>query len=177
MHAGTTQRRAVTARSGGTTDHAAERNAGSGQAGSVTERSDGASPCWTRTAWSGAGTGRTSPTTLRPGITQRAAIAASVGPTRTAPTTRGQGYASERRSRERGAVHVPTLAQDRDNDQDDADGNLASPPRLCFTHHPGRRFARAQGVSAIRRVRVAHLLMAGHGACKANVSNALSKQA
>jgi len=32
------------ARSGGTTDHAAERNAGSGQAGSVTERSDGASP-------------------------------------------------------------------------------------------------------------------------------------
>ena len=69
----------VTARSGGTTDHAAERNAGSGQAGSVTERSDGASPCGTRTAWSGAGPGRTSPTTLRPGITQRAAIAASVG--------------------------------------------------------------------------------------------------
>jgi len=47
----------VTGRSGGTTDHAAERNAGSGQAGSVTERSDGASPCWTRTAWSGAGPG------------------------------------------------------------------------------------------------------------------------
>jgi len=45
------------ARSGGTTDHAAERNAGSGQAGSVTERSDGASPCGTRTAWSGAGPG------------------------------------------------------------------------------------------------------------------------
>ena len=58
------------ARSGGTTDHAAERNDGSGQAGSVTERSDGASPCWTRTAWSGAGPGRTSPTTPRPGITQ-----------------------------------------------------------------------------------------------------------
>ena len=53
----------------------------------------------------------------------------------TAPTTHGQGYTSERRSRERGAVHVPTLAQDQDNDQDDADGNLASPPRLCFTHH------------------------------------------
>ena len=61
----------VTARSGGTTDHAAERNAGSGQAGSVTERSDGASPCGTRTAWSGAGPGRTSPTTPEPGITQR----------------------------------------------------------------------------------------------------------
>ena len=55
----------VTARSGGTTDHAAERNAGSGQAGSVTERSDGASPCGTRTAWSGAGPRRTSPTAGR----------------------------------------------------------------------------------------------------------------
>ena len=58
------------ARSGGTTDHAAERNAGSGQAGSVPERSDGASPCWPRTAWSGAVPGKTSPTTPDLGITQ-----------------------------------------------------------------------------------------------------------
>ena len=52
--------------------------------------------------------GRTAPTTPDWGHVPRAAPAASVGPARTAPTTGGQGY-----TRERGAVHVPTLAQDQ----------------------------------------------------------------
>ncbi|MCZ7590913.1 MAG: hypothetical protein M5U15_01615 [Kiritimatiellae bacterium] len=74
----------VTARSGGTTDHAAERNAGSGQAGSVTERSDGASPCGTRTAWSGAG----------PRSSRRDSFAGAAGAGTASPTTPGPGNGS-----------------------------------------------------------------------------------
>jgi len=63
----------------------------------------------------------------------RAAIAASVGPTTTAPTTRGQGYASEPRSGERGDYR-PTLDQDQDDDHDRAS---ALPANAVLLLEPG----------------------------------------
>jgi len=107
------------ARSGDITDHVASATPGAAKSGSVT-------PSAARFLRAADGVER-------------------AGPGRTSPTTPDRGHTASRDSGERGAVHVPTLAQDQDNDdQDDADadGNLASPPRLCFTHHPGRRFAR-----------------------------------
>ena len=85
------------ARSGGTTDHAAERNAGSGQAGSVTERSDGASPCWTRTAWSGAG----------PRSSRRDSFAGAAAAGTASPTTPGPGERVLSRDRDSFARAVP----------------------------------------------------------------------
>jgi len=47
----------VTGRSGDMADHAASATPGAAKSGSVPERSDGASPCWPRTAWSERGRG------------------------------------------------------------------------------------------------------------------------
>jgi hypothetical protein len=117
----------------GTTDHAAERNAGSGQAGSVTERSDGASPCGTRTAWSGAG----------PGSSRRDSFAGAAGAGTASPTSgvaaSVEPYTSPRSTR------TKTFPPEADPLPA---GNQS---RLWLTHHPGRRFARAQGVSFARR--------------------------
>jgi hypothetical protein len=80
------------------------------------------------------GTGRTSPTTPGPGITQASRASGDRRTGQDCATTHGQGYASERRSRERGAVHVPTLAQDQDDDHGQA---FALPANAVLLLEPG----------------------------------------